>query len=109
MQEHINMYFLLNIISWLEQNMLACPSKKFLHIECPGCGFQRSFIALLKGDIMSSLMLYPATIPLIVLLVYTFLHVKYKFINGARNLKYFQLICGVIILANYIYKLVNQI
>jgi hypothetical protein len=88
--------------------MLACPSKKFLHIECPGCGFQRSVLALFKGEFIQSILLYPATIPLLILLGYTFLHVKYRFINGARNLKYFQLICAAIIVLNYFHKILNQ-
>jgi hypothetical protein len=102
------MLLILGIIRWLEQHMLNCPSKQFLHIECPGCGFQRSFIALLKGDLLQSLSLYPATLPLLGMLVYTFLHVKFKFVNGARNLKYFQLICAVIIVISYSNKILNQ-
>jgi hypothetical protein len=94
----------IQIIPWLERHMLACPSKTFLHIDCPGCGFQRSFIALLKGNLVESLTLYPATMPLLAMLIYTFLHVKYKFINGGRNLKYFQFICAIIIVINYIHK-----
>jgi hypothetical protein len=102
------MLYLLDIMPWLEQHMLACPSKKYLNIECPGCGFQRSLLALFKGEFIQSLSLYPATIPLLFMLVYTFLHVKYRFINGARNIKYFQLICAVIIVMNYIHNIINQ-
>jgi hypothetical protein len=102
------MFFLLNILPWLERHMLACPSKKYLHIECPGCGFQRSLLALFKGDLFTSLALYPATIPIIGMLIYTFLHLKYNFTNGARNLKYFQLICAIIIVVNYIFKLLTK-
>jgi hypothetical protein len=102
------MFTLIDILPWLERHMLPCPSKKFLHIECPGCGIQRSVLALFQGDFVTSFLLYPATIPIIAMLLYTFLHVKFKFINGARNLKIFQLICAIIIVVNYIHKLLNQ-
>ena len=48
-------------IKWLEANMLTCPSVKYFSIECPGCGMQRSMIALLKGNFSGSLVMYPAS------------------------------------------------
>ena len=45
----------MGIIDWLQKHMIPCFSKKYLGIECPGCGLQRSFIALLKGNIVESL------------------------------------------------------
>jgi len=88
--------------------MLTCPSKKFLHIECPGCGFQRSFISLLKGDWMDSVKLYPATIPMICLFAFAFLHLKYKFVHGALVIKCLQLFVAFLIVVFYIYKIVNH-
>lgn len=94
----------LTITDFLEKHMLSCPSKKFLNIECPGCGFQRSFIALLKGNFTESFILYPALTPLLLLFAYTLLHLKYGFINGARNIKIIQVFSGIIIFSFYIYK-----
>lgn len=96
-----------NIIPWLERHMLICPSKKYLHLECPGCGFQRSFLALLKGDLSSSLTLYPATIPIFIMLIFTALHIKYKFLYGATFLKYFQIAIASVIMVFYIYKIIH--
>jgi hypothetical protein len=95
-------------VDWLEQNMLTCPSKKWLHLECPGCGLQRSVIALLRGDIPTSLSLYPATIPLLALLGFLVLHLKFDFRYGAVVIKYLQLGAAIIILVFYIYKVLNQ-
>jgi len=95
-------------VQWLQDNMLSCPSKKFLHLECPGCGLQRSCIALLKGDLQNSLQLYPATIPLLFLLGFTMLHLKYKFLHGATAIKYLQGGVAFVILVFYIYKIVNH-
>lgn len=70
------------MIRWLEVNMLSCPSKKYFHIECPGCGLQRSFLALLKGDLVNSFYLYPATVLIVAMIGYMLLHLKFKFKKG---------------------------
>ncbi|MDB5086861.1 MAG: hypothetical protein JWR09_855 [Mucilaginibacter sp.] len=57
-------------INWLQNHLIPCPFKYLTGIDCPGCGFQRSVIALIRGDLYKSLALYPATIPLILLSVY---------------------------------------
>ena len=54
-----------DIIPFLESKMLPCTTKSWLGFDCPGCGIQRAFIALLKGDLLVSLQLYPALIPLL--------------------------------------------
>lgn len=96
------------MVNWMERNMLTCPSKKWLHMDCPGCGLQRSVIALFRGDIHTSLSLYPATIPLLVLVAFTALHLKFDFRHGAAVIKYLQLGAASIILVFYIYKVLNH-
>jgi len=44
--------------------MIPCPSKLMLGISCPGCGLQRSILAMLEGDWEKSFQLYPALFPL---------------------------------------------
>lgn len=95
-------------VQWLQQHLFTCPSKKYLHIDCPGCGFQRSVIALLKGDIVESVQLYPAAMPLLTLVLFTILHLKFKFAHGATAIKYLQIFCAALILGFYIYKIINQ-
>ena len=87
--------------------MLACPSKKFLHVDCPGCGLQRSVIYLLKGDLSQSLQMYPATIPLIVTVLILLLHLRYNFKYGAMTLTFMYIFSAAIILSTYTYKLVT--
>lgn len=88
--------------------MLACPSKKWLHLECPGCGLQRSVIALLRGDIHTSLSLYPATIPLLTLLMFAALHLRFDFRHGATVVKYLYMGTAAIVFVFYIYKVLNH-
>jgi hypothetical protein len=50
--------------------MPRCVFKTYLHIECPGCGFQRALHALLHGDIQASLAFNPfliISIPILIL------------------------------------------
>lgn len=96
------------LVDWMERNMLTCPSKKWLHIECPGCGLQRSIVALFRGEIRTSLTLYPATIPLLILIGLVALHVKFEFRNGAIAIKYLYIAVVVIIFVFYIYKALNH-
>ena len=52
-------------ISWLQDHLLPCPFKYLTGVDCPGCGFQRSVLALLKGHLHQSFLFYPPTIPLL--------------------------------------------
>ena len=49
----------------LEDLTLPCLTKKVTGWECLACGGQRSIIALIEGDIILSLKMFPALIPLI--------------------------------------------
>jgi len=96
-----------NIVQFLKEHLLACPSRMYLHVECPGCGFQRSFIALLNGDVNASLALYPATIPILIMIIFSALHLKYKFLYGAAIIKYLVIAIAIVILVFYIYRLIH--
>ncbi len=97
-----------NFIQWVERHLFACPSKKFLHIDCPGCGLQRSIIALLKGDLVSSLQFYPATIPILYTMLFLILHLKNQYQNGALILTRLYVFCTAIILIHYVYKIATH-
>ena len=94
-----------NFVDWLSQHLLSCPFKANLGIDCPGCGFQRSVIALLKGNFLASLTLYPATIPFLFVVIFMLVHLKYDFKFGAWIIKITVATIAVIILINYIYKI----
>ncbi len=57
------------MLDWLESHQIPCIYKSILGIECPTCGFQRAFILLLKGELLSSLKVYPALIPTMILIL----------------------------------------
>jgi hypothetical protein len=96
-----------SIIRWLEGHMQPCFYKSNFDIECPGCGMQRAFVELLKGNLWESIKLYPALIPVIFMIFYLVLHLLFKFRNGATVLKYLFIGNTVIIIGAYILKLLT--
>jgi hypothetical protein len=98
----------MSLITWLEHNLLSCPYKKYLGIDCFGCGMQRSFIALLKGNLVESFYLYPALIPMILMLLFLVVHLIFKFENGGTWLKYTFIFVVAIVVINFVFKLINH-
>lgn len=96
------------ITQWLKNQMLSCTFKSFTGVDCPGCGFQRSVLALFSGDFVDSFKLYPPTIPLILLAVFLILHLKLDFKLGALAIKLMYIIIATMVVINYIYKVYHQ-
>lgn len=93
-------------INWLQKHLIPCPFKYLTGIDCPGCGFQRSVLALVQGNLHESIMLYPPAIPLIVFFIYCLADKFYQFDTGAFSLKnkFFALVALIVIL-NYGFKM----
>ncbi|WP_183564473.1 DUF2752 domain-containing protein [Mucilaginibacter sp. SP1R1] len=92
----------LSFINWLQNHLLRCPFKYLTGIDCPGCGFQRSLIALLQGDIQQSFALYPPTIPLLLFFAYGVADKRWKLDNSKFVVKKaFFIIVGSMVLINY--------
>ena len=49
--------------TWLESHMLPCSFKQATGLDCPSCGMQRSFVHLLRGEVVESVALFPALFP----------------------------------------------
>lgn len=84
--------------------MLDCYFKKYLNIECPGCGMQRAFFYLIHGDFAASLKSNPALIPLLFTFVVLLLHLFFKWKNGGKIIMYSFALTVLIMVSNYIYK-----
>ena len=94
-----------NCIQWLQAHLLACPFKELTGYDCPGCGFQRSFLALVQGNLTESFHYYPATIPLLITAIFT-LGNKYVPVTRKeyiRNVLY--VFTGLVITVSYVIKL----
>jgi hypothetical protein len=94
---------------WPQIILIRCPFKKLTGFDCPGCGFQRSLIALIQGDLVKSFSSYPAAIPLLALLITSFINKKYiaeKFPLFKQSL---YILTSLLIIVPYIIKIKNYI
>ena len=87
--------------------MLECSWKSHFGVECFGCGFQRSLMLLLEGKIWESIQLFPATIPILLVFLYTGAHLIFKYKNGARNIVILFSISVALMLGNFIWSLIQ--
>jgi hypothetical protein len=93
-------------ISWLQDHLLPCPFKYLTGIDCPGCGFQRSMVALLKGDIHQSFLLYPPAIPLLIISVLWLADSLFKLDTSKSVVKKTMfIVVALIITVSYIVKM----
>jgi hypothetical protein len=90
---------------WLLRYLIPCPFRKITGVDCPGCGFQRSIIALLQGDIMQSIAYYPATLLLLSVFAYMLLNNKFKFSNYTSVKKWMFMASAFLIFSSYIIKI----
>jgi len=94
-----------DVIGWLQNHLLTCPFKKLTGIDCPGCGLQRSVVALLQGNIIKSIEFYPATLP-ILLIALLGIFEKYIPVNKRKLItKPLYIFTGLLIAGSYIFKL----
>ena len=65
----------------MEDLLLPCLNKELFGMDCYGCGGQRAFLMVMKGDFHAAYSLFPAIYPLMFLLIFVFfnLFVKFKF------------------------------
>ena len=89
-------------INWLQNHLIPCPFKYLTGIDCPGCGFQRSVLALIQGNLHKSFILYPPAIPLLMFFAYGLADKFFK-LDTSKNVikKTFFVFVGTIILVSY--------
>ena len=90
----------------LENYMFPCLWKKYLHIECMGCGMQRSLILIFQGEFVTAFYMYPAVYTLLLLFIFMLLHLKFQFKQGSKILLALFILNIIIIVINYILKFI---
>jgi len=93
----------------LEEHMLTCEFKTNTGIDCIGCGVQRSFLALIKGDVYQSIVLYPALIPFFITVFLLLYQLKFKKDKGGYIVMYSFIITSTIALVNWSINVYVQI
>lgn len=93
------------MLKFLEDHLFTCSFKSFFGVHCPGCGMQRAFISLLKGDFLLSLQMNPSLIPFLITILYTCIHLRVNFTNGARNIVAMFSFTVLLMTVNFVIKL----
>lgn len=88
----------------LEDYMLPCVSKRYLGVDCFGCGIQRSLALILRGDFIEAFKMYPAIFTLILFFILVGFNIFYKFKNSQKLVNILGIINVVIIVTSFFVK-----
>jgi len=91
--------------TWLESHMLPCSFKQATGLDCPSCGMQRSFVHLLRGEVVESVALFPALIPMLVMVSMLGVHLAFKPRWGAAFLKWNFMVVAALEVGHFVFKL----
>ena len=88
-----------------EDHLMSCSFKSTFGIECFGCGTQRAFLALLKGDIVGSFMFNPGVILLLITFIaFAIVYFKKpKWITRVITIGVLSSVIGMV--GNFVFKL----
>lgn len=85
--------------------MLPCWNKQLTGIDCPGCGFQRSILLLLKGEFLAAFKMYPAIYPIMALVLFLISSSLLKFKYSFQIRLFLMLATAGTIIISYIIKM----
>ena len=88
--------------------MLPCFFKHLTGFDCPGCGFQRSVLALFRGDFVASLQLYPAAVLILILSLISVLEVFYPVKELKILRKVFLVASAGVVIVSYAIKIIDH-
>jgi hypothetical protein len=88
----------------IEDFMLPCPSKKFLGIECFGCGTQRAIVMVFEGRFTEAFHMFPAVYTLLLFFAAVILNFVDKKRNYGNILVILAAVNSVIMVVSYFYK-----
>ncbi len=88
----------------IEEYMLSCPSKKYLGLECFGCGSQRAIVMVFQGRFLDAFHMYPAVYTLLLF----FCFAVASFVDQKRNygqiLIFLAIINSIVMVFSYFYR-----
>ncbi|MFL9833836.1 DUF2752 domain-containing protein [Chryseobacterium terrae] len=88
----------------IEDFMLPCPSKKFLGIECFGCGSQRAILMVFQGKFSEAFQMFPAVYTLLLFFCFVLINFIDKKRNYGQILVFLAIINSLIMVFSYFYK-----
>jgi len=96
-----------SLSDWFTDNHGSCIMKSATGMDCPGCGGQRSFSALLAGDFATAWELFPPIFPVVLTVLVILTGLIFRFPHYQRTIKYAAYVTFAFIFVNYVVKVVN--
>ncbi len=93
------------LVEQMEPHMISCVYKKYIGIECPWCGLQRSFYLLLEGNFQESFITFPPLTPLLFMLAFLLVHLVFKLKKGPKILMGMFITNIIILVLSYTLKI----
>lgn len=93
--------------SEIENYMLPCLNKQLLGFDCFGCGIQRAFLFIFKGEFFLAFKMYPAIYPLLMLSAFLCLNFFFKFKHANKIINFLAITSVITILVSFTIKLIN--
>lgn len=84
--------------------MLPCLTKKYLGVECLGCGIQRSLLLVFKGEFVQAFQLYPAIYPMILLGAIIGVNLVFPIKHATKIIAVIGVLTAVTMIVSYILK-----
>lgn len=91
----------------MEEYLFPCMSKRYLGIDCMGCGFQRAFILLIEGEFEQAFLMYPAIYSMLLFFIFIGLQFLDKLRNYNKIIITLGVITAVVMVISYLYKILN--
>lgn len=85
--------------------MIPCLSKKLFGIECLGCGTQRSFLMLCKGDFTGAFNLYPPIFTLCIFFIFLVINILDKQKRFTKIVINLAIVNAVVMVLAYSFKM----
>ena len=89
----------------MEEFMLPCLNKQLFGFDCLGCGAQRAFVLVFKGEFVAAFKMYPAIYSILLLLIFLITNLFFKFKGDWYVKAGLIILTAVIIIRAYLYKL----
>ena len=85
--------------------LLPCLNKSLFGVDCLGCGIQRAFMLLIRGEFLLAYKMYPAIYTLLLFGFFLLINKKMKFKNSRKIIVTFAIINVLIIIVSYYIKM----
>ena len=89
----------------MEDYLLPCMFKKMFGFDCIGCGIQRSFLLLFKGQFLKAFYMYPAIYTTILFFIFIAFHLLEKKHSYHKIVISLAIINAIVMIIAYFYKL----